>query len=162
ACVGRGRARAPRHAQLARRLPRAVLLRRRARRARGARPRRLPGLGRGGCGPLRRGRGARVLRDAAGRARGVDGRRARPLPRGGASPAASRPWLPARAAGAAEDAAAGRAYFALESRTSLSVLRAASTAAALEDTQGVWRKLVQMLSGEPVVMRGVEVVTLRP
>src|SRR5439155_501112 len=39
---------------------------------------------------------------------------------------------------------------------------AAPPAAALEDTQGVWRKLVQMLSGEPVVMRGVEVVTLRP
>src|SRR5207244_3080175 len=51
---------------------------------------------------------------------------------------------------------------ALESRTSLAVLRAASTAAALEDTQGVWRKLVQMLSGEPVVVRGVEVATLRP
>src|SRR5207253_1944929 len=30
------------------------------------------------------------------------------------------------------------------------------------DTQGVWRKLVQMLSGEPVVVRGVEVATLRP
>src|SRR5882724_4941974 len=79
-----------------------------------------------------------------------------------ASPAAIRRWFAAGAAVAAENAAAGRAYFALESRTSLSVLRAASTAAALEDTQGVWRKLVQMLSGEPVVMRGVEVVTLRP
>src|SRR5438067_8612289 len=79
-----------------------------------------------------------------------------------ASPAEIRRWFAAGTAVAAENAAAGRAYFALESRTSLSVLRAASTAAALEDTQGVWRKLVQMLSGEPVVVRGVEVVTLRP
>ena len=79
-----------------------------------------------------------------------------------AGPAEVRRWFAAGTAVAAENAAAGRAYFALESRTSLSVLRAASTAAALEDTQGVWRKLVQMLSGEPVVVRGVEVATLRP
>src|SRR5438067_1378074 len=79
-----------------------------------------------------------------------------------AGPAEVRRWFAAGTAVAAENAAAGRAYFALESLTSLAVLRAASTAAALEDTQGVWRKLVQMLSGEPVVMRGVEVVTLRP
>src|SRR5204862_128571 len=73
-----------------------------------------------------------------------------------------RGFFAAGTAVAAENAAAGRAYFALESRTSLAVLRAASTAAALEDTQGVWRKLVQMLSGAPVVVRGVEVATLRP
>src|SRR2546429_6757000 len=78
-----------------------------------------------------------------------------------ASPAAIRRWFAAGAAVAAENAAAGRAYFALESRTSLSVLRAASTAAALEDTQGVWQKLVQMLSGEPVVVRGLDRATLR-
>src|SRR5207244_942125 len=79
-----------------------------------------------------------------------------------AGPAEVRRWFAAGTAVAAENAAAGRAYFALESRTSLAVLRAASTAAALEDTQGVWRKLVQMLSGESVVVRGVEVATLRP
>src|SRR5437867_3997770 len=79
-----------------------------------------------------------------------------------AGPAEVRRWFAAGTAVATENAAAGRAYFALESRTSLSVLRAASTAAALDDTQGVWRKLVQMLSGEPVVVRGVEVATLRP
>ena len=79
-----------------------------------------------------------------------------------AGPAEVRRWFAAGTAVAADNAAAGRAYFALESRTSLSVLRAASTAAALDDTQGVWRKLVQMLSGEPVVVRGVEVATLRP
>ncbi|HUE29685.1 MAG TPA: hypothetical protein VMR79_02355, partial [Verrucomicrobiae bacterium] len=73
-----------------------------------------------------------------------------------------RRWFAAGAAVAAENGAAGRAYFALESRTSLAVLRADSTAAALEDTQGVWRKLVQMLSGEPAVVRGVDVATLRP
>src|SRR5439155_1241743 len=78
-----------------------------------------------------------------------------------ASPAEIRRWFAAGTAVAAENAAAGRAYFALESRTSLSVLRAAATAAALEDTQGVWRKVVQMLSGEPVVVRGVDVATLR-
>src|SRR5437870_2936706 len=79
-----------------------------------------------------------------------------------ASPVEIRRWFAAGTTVAAAHAAAGRAYFALESRTSLAVLRAASTAAALEDTQGVWRKLVQMLSGEPVVVRGVEVATLRP
>src|SRR5437867_594530 len=79
-----------------------------------------------------------------------------------AGPAGVRRWFAAGTAVAAENAAAGRAYFALESRTSLSRLRAASTAASLEDTQGVWRKLVQMFSGEPVVVRGVGVATLRP
>ncbi len=79
-----------------------------------------------------------------------------------AGPREVRQWFATGMAVAAENATAGRAYFALESRTSVSVLRAASTAASLEDTQGVWRKLVQMLSGEPVVVRGVEATTLRP
>ena len=79
-----------------------------------------------------------------------------------AGPAQVRQWFTTGAGIVTENAAAGRAYFALESRTSLNVLRAASTAATLEDTQGVWRKLVQMLSGGPVVVRGVEVATLRP
>ena len=48
---------------------------------------------------------------------------------------------------------AGVAYFALESRTSLKVLRAASTAATLEEVQGLLRKYVQMLSGAPASVR---------
>jgi hypothetical protein len=71
-------------------------------------------------------------------------------------------WFAAGAAIAAENPAAGRAYFALESRTSLSVLRAASTAATLEETEGVWRKLVQMLSEEAVVVRPTAGLSLRP
>ncbi len=62
----------------------------------------------------------------------------------------------------ADNAAAARAYFGLESRTSLRVLRAASTAATLEETQGVWRKLVQMLAGGRVQVRGMEGFSLRP
>src|SRR5262249_8836838 len=53
-------------------------------------------------------------------------------------------------------------YFALASRTSLKVLRAASTAATLEETEGLWRKLIQMLSGAGATVRGVEGVSLRP
>ena len=48
---------------------------------------------------------------------------------------------------AAENADAGTAYFALESRTSVKVLHASSTAAVLSDVQGLLRKYVQMLSG---------------
>src|SRR5262249_47621326 len=73
-----------------------------------------------------------------------------------------RRWFAAGAAIAAENAAAGRAYFGLESRTSVRVLRAGSTAATLEETEGVWRKLVQMLSGEGVTVRGVDGFSLRP
>src|SRR4029077_5079358 len=73
-----------------------------------------------------------------------------------------RAWFAAGASIADENEAAGRAYFALASRTSLKVLRAASTAATLEETEGLWRKLIQMLSGEGVTVRGVEGLTLRP
>jgi hypothetical protein len=79
-----------------------------------------------------------------------------------AAPADVRRWFAAGAAIAAENAAAGRAYFALESRTSLRVLHAGSTAATLEETEGVWRKLVQMLSGEGATVRGVDGFSLRP
>jgi nitric oxide reductase NorD protein len=63
---------------------------------------------------------------------------------------------------AAENTDAGRAYFALESRTSLQVLHAASTAATLSDVQGVLRKYVQMLSGQPVTVRAADAFELRP
>jgi nitric oxide reductase NorD protein len=71
-------------------------------------------------------------------------------------------WFEAGVAIAADNPDAGKAYFALESRTSLKVLRAASTAAGLDETQGVWRKLVQMLSGSAVTIRGVDAPGLRP
>ena len=54
------------------------------------------------------------------------------------------------------------AFFALESRTSLKVLHASSTGAALEDVQGFLRKFVQMLSGQPVVVRSTSSFRLRP
>ena len=79
-----------------------------------------------------------------------------------APPAEVRHWFSAGTAIAAENPAAGRAYFALESRTSVRVLRAASTAATLEETEGVWRKLIQMLSGEGASVRGVATFSLRP
>src|SRR6185503_10641248 len=79
-----------------------------------------------------------------------------------AAPVDVRRWFASGRGIARENEAAGRAFFALASRTSLRVLRAASTAASLEETQGVWRKLVTMLSGEPVSVRGVETFTLRP
>src|SRR5439155_26365779 len=60
-CVGRGGAGAPRGTWLARRLPRAGLLRGGARSARGARPRGLRAVGRDWRGPRGRGPGARPL-----------------------------------------------------------------------------------------------------
>lgn len=48
---------------------------------------------------------------------------------------------------------AGRAFFALASRTSLRVLRASPTAVAFADVQGVLRRVIHMLSGTPAVPR---------
>jgi len=62
---------------------------------------------------------------------------------------------------AAENADAGAAYFALESRTSLKVLQASSTAAVLTDVQGLLRKYVQMLAGQPVTIRAADTFQLR-
>jgi len=56
---------------------------------------------------------------------------------------------------AEENADAGRAYFALESRTSVAVLRASPVSVALDEVQGVLRKLVQMLSASPATPRPV-------
>lgn len=72
-----------------------------------------------------------------------------------ASPPQVREWFASGMAVAADNLAAGLAYFALESRTSLKVLRACSTAATLEESQGVLRKYIQMLSGAPASLHGV-------
>jgi nitric oxide reductase NorD protein len=71
-------------------------------------------------------------------------------------------WVDHGLAIAAENADAGCAYFALESRTSVSVLRASPVAVALEEVQGVTRKVVQMLSGWPASPHGVGRFQLRP
>ena len=67
-----------------------------------------------------------------------------------ASPEQAAEWFRAGLEIAEENTQAGIAYFALESRTSLKVLYAAATAVTLEEAQGLLRKYVQMLSGEPV------------
>jgi hypothetical protein len=56
---------------------------------------------------------------------------------------------------------AALAFFALESRTSLKVLRATSTGATLEEVQGLLRKYVTMLSGAPASIRSQEGMRLR-
>ncbi|MBI4516491.1 MAG: VWA domain-containing protein [Deltaproteobacteria bacterium] len=55
----------------------------------------------------------------------------------------------------------GLAYFALESRTSLNILRAGSTGVALEEVQGVLRKLIQMLSGTSASIHSIDAFSLR-
>jgi hypothetical protein len=65
------------------------------------------------------------------------------------------PWVAHGLGIAEENADAGRAYFALESRTSVAVLRASPVSVALEEAQGVLRKLVQMLSSIPAAPRPV-------
>lgn len=57
---------------------------------------------------------------------------------------------------------AGLAYFAIESRTSVQVLHASSTAATLADVQGILRKYVHMLSGQSVSIRSSDTLRLRP
>ena len=63
---------------------------------------------------------------------------------------------------AAENADAGVAYFALESRTSVKVLQASSTAAVLTDVQGLLRKYIQMLSGRAATIRAADSFGMRP
>ncbi|MGD9763023.1 MAG: nitric oxide reductase activation protein NorD [Candidatus Binatia bacterium] len=79
-----------------------------------------------------------------------------------ASPMRVREWFGAGLELAQVNPAAGMAFFALESRTSLKVLRAAPTAATLDEAQGLLRKFVQMLSGAPASIRTLEDVCLRP
>jgi nitric oxide reductase NorD protein len=71
-------------------------------------------------------------------------------------------WVHRGLAIAAENTDAGAAYFALESRTSLKVLQASSTAAVLSDVQGLLRKYIQMLSGRAASIRAADAFGLRP
>lgn len=57
---------------------------------------------------------------------------------------------------------AGRAYFALESRTATLRLLAASSAARLEECRSVLRAYARMLSGRSVELRSGEAPSLRP
>ena len=66
---------------------------------------------------------------------------------------AFEPWLHHGLGIADESADAGRAYFALESQTSVAVLRASPVAVSLDEAQSVLRKVVQMLSGTPASPR---------
>jgi nitric oxide reductase NorD protein len=70
-------------------------------------------------------------------------------------------WFEIGVSLAAGDDAAARAFFALESRRSLNLLRSGSSAASLDDDLGVWRKLIEMVSDESAVVRRVATVSLR-
>jgi nitric oxide reductase NorD protein len=72
-----------------------------------------------------------------------------------ASPEQVREWFAAGLALDPDNALARLAYFGLESRTSLKVLSARSTAVTLEEVQGLLRKYIQMLSGEPASIRAI-------
>lgn len=61
----------------------------------------------------------------------------------------------------AEDATE-RAFVALQCRTRDGVLRVEQNAVELDDALEVWRQLMRMLSGEPTVVRRVEMISLRP
>ncbi len=77
------------------------------------------------------------------------------------TPERFEPWVGHGLGIAAENADAGRAYFALESRTSVAVLHASPVAVALEDAQGVLRKIVQMLTAVPATPRATGRFQLR-
>lgn len=62
---------------------------------------------------------------------------------------------------AATPDAAG-AYFALESRTSVNLLHRGSVAAALDQSQGLLRKYIQMLTAAPAGIRAMDRTCLRP
>jgi nitric oxide reductase NorD protein len=72
------------------------------------------------------------------------------------SPEGVADWVERGLEIAKENNDAGVAYFSLVSRTSLKILRASSTGVALEEVQGVFRKLIQMLSGEPASIKSSE------
>jgi hypothetical protein len=57
---------------------------------------------------------------------------------------------------------AGRAYFALESRTALRYLRENSAAVHVEEVHGVLRSYARMLSGTSLTLRSGDGVSLRP
>lgn len=72
-----------------------------------------------------------------------------------ATPVQVREWFAAGLRLDPDNSAARLAFFALESRTSLKVLSACSTAVTLEEAQGLLRKYIQMLSGAPVTVRAI-------
>jgi hypothetical protein len=71
-------------------------------------------------------------------------------------------WFKVGESIAAENLRAGLAYFSLESRSSLKVLHKGSTAVTFEEVEGLLRKYIQMLSGQPVSIRTMESFSLRP
>jgi hypothetical protein len=77
------------------------------------------------------------------------------------TPERFEPWVGHGLGIAAENADAGRAYFALESRTSVAVLRASPVTVALDEAQGVLRKILQMLTGVPATPRPIGRFQLR-
>jgi hypothetical protein len=79
-----------------------------------------------------------------------------------AEPDVVRKWFATGLDLSANNRDAGLAFFALESRTSIRVLREGSTAATLEEAQGLLRKYIHMLSGQPASLHGVERFGLRP
>ena len=71
-------------------------------------------------------------------------------------------WIERGEAIGEDNPAAGLAYFALESRTALRVLRDGSASVRLEEVQGVLRSYVRMLSAYSLAIRGADGVSLRP
>ncbi len=71
-------------------------------------------------------------------------------------------WVARGLALARDNPEAGHAYFGLESRTSLRVLHASSTAVELPEVAGVLGRFVHMLSGMPALPRAGEAFRLRP
>lgn len=71
-------------------------------------------------------------------------------------------WFDTGLALTAENPEKGAAFFGLESRTSVRVLDQQSTAASIEELQGLLRKYIQMLSGVAVSLHGIVSAGLRP
>jgi len=75
---------------------------------------------------------------------------------------AIRGWIERGEAIGEANVDAGRAYFALESRTAIRVLREGSAAVHFDEVQGVLRSYVRMLSGQSLSLRSADGVSLRP
>lgn len=71
-------------------------------------------------------------------------------------------WLTKGLAIAADNPVAGVAFFSLESRTSLRVLRQSSSAVDLEEVQELLRKYIHMLSGTTVGILKQEILSYPP
>jgi hypothetical protein len=79
-----------------------------------------------------------------------------------AGPRAVRGWIVKGEAIGEANADAARAYFALESRTALRVLREGSAAVHFDEVQAVLRCYVRMLSGRTLAVTSADGVSLRP